>query len=155
MNDDQLTERIDPSLAVDRALTVAEALAFRQHALAGVYAGAEPSDWISYAIQSDANLDIVEPWMARHADEYIAALRERHALPDRLTRRIIVAALYASIPLGRAELGEHRRSVIQLAGDAMLWARGYAERCGWTPNTRDVAGACPDGRPGCLVDHHS
>jgi hypothetical protein len=133
MTDDQLTDRISHELAIDRALTAAERAAFRAYALVDQFAGAEPADWISEAYQRDAHLDIIEPWMDEHADRVVAELRERHGLPDRMLRLLLVHALDATIAIASADLGERRRTHVEIASDAALWARGYAERCGWNP----------------------
>jgi len=154
MTDAALAERIDAPLAVDRALTPAEHTAFRNQVLVGGYAGATPADWIDVAAERDDHLDVIEPWMAQHAARAIAELRERHPLPERLIGSVLIAAIYATIAMSDAPPGAPHRTAVEIAGDALLWARGYAERCGWSPGTRAQTGTCPGGRPGCTVDHH-
>jgi len=153
MTDTALTNRIDAHLAVDRALTRAERTAFRDKVLTGSYGDAEPADWMAEAAERDAHLDIIEPWMAVHGAHATATLHARYGLPEPLIQRVLVSSIYATIALAGAELGGPHRLAVQIAGDALLWAGGFAERCGWTPGARPEPGTCPDGASTCMVDH--
>lgn len=138
VNDALLTDRLSAELAVDQALNPVERAAFRKHILVGPYDGAEPADWIAEAIDRDANLDIIEPWMDEHGDKMAAVLRLCVPLPEEVATQILVAALHAKIVLGNVLPGtDHRRMAVEIAGDAMLWARGYAFGIGWTPEETD------------------
>lgn len=134
ITDALLTDRVDANLAVEAALNCTERAAFGRHILVGPYAGAEPSDWLAEASERDAHLDTIEPWMAKHGDRTVAMLRGRHPLPEPLMTQILLAALHAKIALAEVLKGtDQRRMATEIAGDAMLWARGYAFGIGWTP----------------------
>lgn len=141
LTDDALTERIDPALAVDRALNAAERAAFFEYRLVGQYDGAQPADWIAEAQNADAFLEHTEPWWENHGDRAVAYLMALHELPETLTRRLLSAALYSTFGISSATLGHEdhtvgerrRRTHIEIASGAALWARGYAEALGWTP----------------------
>lgn len=140
VTDATLTDRLDANLAVDQALNPVERSAFRKHLLVGPYDGAEPADWLTEAAERDAELDIIEPWMAEHGDRMVAVLRERVPLPVPVTTQILLAAINAKIAMSVFIGGtDHRRMAVEIAGDAMLWARGYAFGIGWNP--ADVPGA--------------
>jgi hypothetical protein len=134
VTDALLTDRLDENLAVDQALNTVERAAFRRHLLVGAYDGAEPADWLAEAIECDAELAIIEPWMAEHGDRFIAVLRERNSLPVPVTTQILLVALHVKIALSNFIEGTDRqRMAVEIAHDAMLWARGYAFGIGWTP----------------------
>lgn len=126
-----LTDHIDPPLAVDRALNAAERAAFFEHRLIGEFDGAHPADWIDEA--NNAVLDQVECWWSTHADKALAYLTTLHELPEPLTQGLLSAALYATYAIADADLGERRRSAVEIASGAALRARGYAEAIGWAP----------------------
>lgn len=138
-----LFERIDPALAVDRALTAAERVAFFEHLLVGQFDGAQPADWISQAQDADAYLSQIEPWWAQYGDKHIAYLMTMFELPEQMTHKLLSAALYVTFGLSSATLAQPRRTHSEIASGAALWARGYAEALGWTP--RAVQGEAPDG----------
>lgn len=129
---EDLTERIDPALAVDRALTGEDRTRLTERVLVGPMSGAEPADWISEADNADAYLDIVEPWLRQRGEKRRDTLAARHELPTRLTHRIYVSALYACIGAGTADPNAPG-AVYVLADRAALWARGYADALGWYP----------------------
>lgn len=131
ITDEALTERVDPALAVDRALNDRERRLLHDRTLVGPYRGAQPADWISEADNADAHLDVVEPWCERYSDLAVNSVRSEHPLPDRLLRRLVVSALYARIGIrhGIPDVPQ----VTDLAHRAALWARGYAEAAGWHP----------------------
>jgi hypothetical protein len=144
VTDEYLIDRIDPALAVDRALNAAERAAFFGYCLTGRWDGAQPADWISEADNADAYLDIIEPWWERYGDKALAYMLTLYELPEALTRRLLTSALYATCAITSATLGHEdapavgdmarRRTHIEIACGAALWARGYAEALGWAPS---------------------
>lgn len=54
-------------------------------------------------------------------------------MPETLTRRLLVTALRATFAIASATLGERRRTHVEIASAAALWARGYGEGLGWAP----------------------
>jgi hypothetical protein len=133
VTDALLIDRLDANLAVDQALSPFERAAFQRHLLVGAYDGAEPADWLAETIERDAELAIVEPWMAEHGERFIAVLRERNSLPVPVATQILLVALHAKIALSNFIEGtDQRRMAVEIAHDAMLWARGYAFGIGWT-----------------------
>jgi hypothetical protein len=130
---EELTVRIDPALAVDRALTAAERSAFLQFVLIGSYDGAQPADWLDEADNSDAYGEHIDRWWEQHGDKAVAYLQVLHELPEALTRRLLGSALRATFAIASATLGERRRTHIEIASGAALWARGYGEALGWAP----------------------
>lgn len=133
-----LTGRIDPNLAVDRALTPTERLAFHRHALTGQHAGAEPADWIDEVRDNDGFLHIVEPWWELHGPATLDLLMQRHKLPEPLSHNLLSCALYATIAIAQDPGASKPRLVIEIADGAALWARGYADALGWTPEGTDT-----------------
>jgi hypothetical protein len=133
--DGDIFERIDAAVAVARALTAAEEGAFMQHLLVGRYEGARPADWITDAEQGDSFLTEVESWWEKYGDKAMAYLMTLHQLPASLVRRLLNAAVYASLALDSTGLTTvQRRFQSEIAGGAALWARGYAEALGWVPH---------------------
>ena len=136
ITDEWLTERIDPALAVDRALTGAERTAFLEHILVGQYDGAQPSDWIDEAGNADAYGAGIGSWWDRYGDKALDVFLVNYELPEVLTRRLLNAALVAMYGMvGSKMTTDHRRTPIEIAAGASLWARGYAEALGWAPGT--------------------
>lgn len=148
MSDRQLCERISPELAVDRALTPAERLIFRRHALVGQYEGAAPADWIADQVDRDAHLGKVTAWMCEHGNRATAALMHHHGLPKLLVIKLLSRAVYATIAMPPTGVSPWPRSPWEIASHAALWARGYAERSGWTPpETRTLEYTGPSDLP--------
>lgn len=81
--------------------------------------------------EHDAFLGDIEPWMDQHGDRITGELTARHGLPKRVAGQILIAALYATFAVASADLGEPRRTCVEIANGAALWARGYAEALGW------------------------
>lgn len=134
VTDQYIAERIDPFLAVDRALTAAEREVFLADVLVGQFQGAQPADWIAEADNSDAYLPQIESWWFHYGDKNMAYFRTMFELPEALLRRIITASLYAMIAVtASSKPGLHRRTHVEIAAGAALWARGYAEALDWTP----------------------
>ncbi len=133
ITDTALAERIDPALAVDRALTAAERAAFLGFVLVGQYDGAQPADWLDEADNADAYAEPIERWWTQHGQKAVDYLRVLHELPVPLLHRLLGTALRATFAMASATLGEPRRTHIEIASGAALWARGYAEALGWTP----------------------
>ncbi len=139
LTSDQLVDRIDPSLAVDRILTPAERHGFKQFCLVGRFDGAQPADWIDEAMNADAYAEHIDPWWKAFGDQFMSELTHRHPLPEPLLRKLLGAAMYAVYGLASAYLGRPRRTAMELASDAALWTAGYAERCGWERPDPDAA----------------
>lgn len=135
MTSDQLAERVDPAIAVERALTAREEGVFLEHVLVGGFQGARPADWLDEADNADAYCGEIDAWWEESGDTALAYLLTLHELPERLTRRILATALTASIAITRAgQVGAWRRTHIEIASGACLFARGYGEALGWTPH---------------------
>lgn len=141
-----LTACIDPALAVDRALTAAERTAFLEFVLIGPYEGAQPADWLYEADNSGAYAEHIGPWWEQHGDKALAYLQVLHELPEELARRLLGCALRATFAIASATLGERRRTHIEIASGAALWARGYGEALGWTPHPAPYGCRCKHGR---------
>lgn len=133
-----LFDRIDPALAVDRALTAAERTAFLEFCLVGQFDGAQPADWIAEAQNGDAYAEHIDRWWRQSGDLVVAYLTARHELPEPVTRALLSASLYAVFGIASATIGpdlaaQGRRTYIELASGAALWVRGQAEAYGWQP----------------------
>lgn len=138
-------QHLDPDIAVDRALRPADRALFTEQILKGRYAGAQPADWISEAHNADHAIELVGDWWRLHGEPVTAAVADVSGLPPELVRRIVVSALYAMIGAGRVRPGISISHLVhRLAERASLWARGYAEATGWSPDTpAPAAGGSP------------
>lgn len=140
ITDEELTRQVEPNIAVERALNATERQAFMEYQLVGFYDGAQIADWISDAADADKYLEIVEKWWERAGDAAVAYLMTLHELPEPLTRSLLGAALYATCGIGAVAIGPEpwsvggRRTHIEIASGAALYARGYAEALGWRPH---------------------
>lgn len=140
ITDAELTGRIDPALAVDRALNAAERGAYLEYRLIGGYDGASIADWIAEAQNADAYVQIADRWWSQAGDAAVDYLMALHELPEELLRALLAAALYATCGITSATLGQEpwtlngRRTHIEIASGAALYARGYAEALGWQPH---------------------
>lgn len=131
-SDDELS--VDPYVAVDRALNPMERETFASRQLHGRMHGANPGDWLDQADDADAFLEVIEPWWEQHGADTISAVVLRSELPQRLAHRLVSSALLACIGMGIVDTHTPAQSyVYALAERASLWARGYAERDGWSP----------------------
>jgi hypothetical protein len=121
------------AVAVDRALTPVERAAFRARSVGTGYDGAEVADWIEDAVDSDAYLDVVEPWMDEHSWAALAELTV--SLPSEVASALLWRAVYAWVPyawIPETDLGGDKpRTPDAIARDAALWLRGYAEARGF------------------------
>jgi len=133
---DEIFERIDAVLAVDRALNMAEEGVFLEHLLVGSYEGARPADWIGDAEDADVFQAEIGSWWEEYGDKALAVLMAVHELPEPLVRRLLNAALVAMFATAGKLPTDRRETHIELAGRAALWARGYAEALGWAPPRR-------------------
>lgn len=138
MTAEQLTDRIDPALAVDRVLTPEEREVFTKTHLGGRFEGAGVADWLDQALDSDAYVQQTDPWWEQYGDRSVDRMRRRFGLPVRLCRNLLGAALVFNVSIALASAGT-LRTHIEIADDAALWTLGYAERCGWTPGDEPAA----------------
>lgn len=144
---EQLLERIDPATAVDRGLSWPERTAFLRDHLVGTYEGNQPVDWIRAATADGRFNGRIDAWMKMVGDTAVAYLLTTTELPEPVVREILHAAMVAEFGIGAAGLdadpwqlnGGVRRSPVERAVTAALWARGYAEALGWTPEYASAA----------------
>lgn len=140
ITDEELTRRIDPSIAVERALNAAERQAFMEYQLVGFADGMKIADWISATADADKYLEIVEKWWRQSGGATVAYLMMLHELPEQLIRGLLGAALYAVCGIGTVTITpepwtvDGRRTHIDIASGAALYARGYGEAIGWEPH---------------------
>jgi hypothetical protein len=139
ITDGELSRRVDPAIAVDRALNAAERGVFLTHYLVGGYEGAAIADWIDEARNADHFAGQLDRWWQRAGDDTAAYLMTLYELPELLTRGLLSAALYAVFAITSAALEAQRasrgcRGHVEIASGAALWARGYAEALGWEPH---------------------
>jgi hypothetical protein len=141
MTDDELTNRVSAPLAVDRALNASERTAFMQFRNVGFADGKPICDWIAEAQDAQENLGPMLKWWNDAGDNAVAYLMTLHQLPEMLVRQLIDAALHAVFGITSASfepepwtIQQHRRTHVEIASGAALWARGYAEALGWEPH---------------------
>lgn len=132
--DDDLVQIINPAVCVDRALTAAERGGFMQLHEVGFSIGRQPADWIAEAQARGRNNTRMRQWWDTHAGNVVAYLMAQHRLPEPLTRAILDAALHATFAIATADMYGGRRNQTEIASAAALFARGYAEALGWTPD---------------------
>ena len=132
--EDETANAVDPALAVDRAFTLTEREMFSRRQLHGNWNGAHPADWLDMAHQTDAYLEVVEPWWERHGADTVEAIRARSELPQRISHALVAHALLACIALGIVDVHTPAQAYVYgLAERAALWTRGKAEGHGWSP----------------------
>ncbi len=132
---DAVANGVDPALAVDRALNDTERDRFRTRVLAGPYDGMEPADWLDEAMNADAYEQQIGQWWDALGDMTVAAIRDQHGLPEKLTRGLVHAAAYAHHAIrdtADPDGLDLPRATEKIAAAAALWARGYAEGRGWS-----------------------
>jgi hypothetical protein len=141
ITDAELCDRVDTAIAIDRALNAAERGAFLTYCLRlGGYGGATIADWIDEARNADHFAGPIDQWWRRAGDTALAYLMTLHELPEPLTRQLLSGALYAVFGIASATLDVEpwaptgRRTHVQIASGAALWARGYGEALGWQPH---------------------
>ncbi len=133
VTDDVLCQRIDPAIAVERALTAKEQGAFLDHVLVGPVNGAKTADWLDAADDADAYTPEVEAWWAEGGDKAVDYLLVQFELPVSLTRRLLTHALRVALAIRGVDLGAGRRTHIEIAFAAALYVRRYADALGWEP----------------------
>jgi hypothetical protein len=128
-----LSDRIDPTIAVDRALT-AENRALFSSLLAGPWQGAQPADYLDEAINTDTYAGSVEQWWSSQqatTTEYLAGrIATEYDLPEVLADRLLHTAVVACIVLGWLDKLGSGEAAVELAGRAALYARGMADALG-------------------------
>lgn len=135
VTDDVLCQRIDPAIAVERALTAVELGAFLEHVLIGPMDGAKVADWLDEADNAEAFMPQVEAWWGQSGDAAAGYLLVRFELPVLLTRRLLTHSLRAVLAIRGTSLsdGGQIRTHIEIAAAAALYVRGFADALGWEP----------------------
>lgn len=140
MTDDELTNRVSAPLAVDRAINATERTAFMMTCDVGYPEGPQISDWIAESQAKGEHLGPMLKWWNDAGDNAVAYLMTLHQLPELLIRQLIDAALHAVFGITSATLDPEpwttkgRRTHVEIASGAALYARGMAEALGWEPD---------------------
>ncbi len=100
--------------------------------LVGEYAGKTVADWIADPANTAPFLPIIDVWW-RNSGRHLDYLVQTQQLPTDLVKRMVNCSMYVTFAL--YDLNGPRRSHLDLATGACLWARGYADALGWTPTS--------------------
>jgi hypothetical protein len=128
-----LADRVDPAVAVDRALPAEDRVRFMAR-LTGPWHGAQPADYLDDAINNDAHTGAVEDWFAgvnQGSEKYLPAqIAVAYGIPEPLAARLLHTAVVACIVTDQIDRAGGAQAPIDLAGRAALYTRGIADTLG-------------------------
>jgi hypothetical protein len=131
-----LISRVDPTIAVDRALNAEDRIRFMAR-LVGPWQGAQPADYLDEANNADAHAAAVDDWFAglnKDSGKFLPAqLAAAYGIPEVLASGLLNTAVVACIVLDRLDRAGGAQAPVELAGRAALYVRGIADALGVQP----------------------